>query len=161
MQLDTPLIKWASQVALVVKNLPAKAEDIREAGSIPGLGRSSGGCGSPLHYSSGNNLAHMHTINIQTQQIVFSQYQNTWQDGSFYIINIKVLYFLEVKLYRELCYNQSSKIRKYIKCGLQRKIFYVLVIHLHLDLLIYNRYQVTLNGCLVIIITFWGHILSS
>ena len=44
-------IKWASQVALVVKNLPAKAEDIREAGSIPGLGRSSGGCGNPLQYS--------------------------------------------------------------------------------------------------------------
>lgn len=37
----------------------------------------------------------------------------------------------------------------------------VLVIHLHLDLLIYNRYQVTLNGGLVIIITFWGHTLSS
>ena len=44
-------IKWASQVALVVKNLPAKAEDIREAGSIPGLGRSPGGHGNPLQYS--------------------------------------------------------------------------------------------------------------
>ena len=32
---------WASQVALVVKNLPAG--DIRNAGSIPGSGRSSGG----------------------------------------------------------------------------------------------------------------------
>ena len=29
---------WASQVALVVKNLPANAGDIREAGSIPGSG---------------------------------------------------------------------------------------------------------------------------
>ena len=28
---------WASQVALVVKNLPANAGDIRDAGSIPGL----------------------------------------------------------------------------------------------------------------------------
>ena len=33
----------ASQVALVVKNLPANAGDIREAGLIPGLGRSPGG----------------------------------------------------------------------------------------------------------------------
>ena len=32
----------ASQVALVEKNLPAKAGDIRDSGSIPGSGRSSG-----------------------------------------------------------------------------------------------------------------------
>ena len=31
-----------SQVALVVKNLPANAEDIRDAGSIPRSGRSQG-----------------------------------------------------------------------------------------------------------------------
>ena len=31
------------QVALVVKNPPANAGDIREAGSIPGLGRFPGG----------------------------------------------------------------------------------------------------------------------
>ena len=41
---------WASQVALVVKNPPANAGDIRNAGSIPGLGRSTGGGhGNPLH----------------------------------------------------------------------------------------------------------------
>ena len=35
---------------LVVKNLPASAGDVRDAGSIPGLGRSpGGGHGSPLH----------------------------------------------------------------------------------------------------------------
>jgi len=33
----------ASQVAPVVKNLPANARDIRDAGLIPGLGRSPGG----------------------------------------------------------------------------------------------------------------------
>ena len=36
-------VPLASQVALVVKNLPANAEDGRDKGSIPGLGRSSGG----------------------------------------------------------------------------------------------------------------------
>ena len=30
---------WASQVVLVVKNLPANAGDIRDTGSIPGWGR--------------------------------------------------------------------------------------------------------------------------
>ena len=34
---------WASQVVLVVKNLPANAEDIRDADLIPGLGRFPGG----------------------------------------------------------------------------------------------------------------------
>ena len=36
-------IGWISQVALVVKNPPVKAGEIRDAGSIPGLGRSPGG----------------------------------------------------------------------------------------------------------------------
>ena len=43
---------WASQVALVVKNLPANAEDVRDEASIPGSGRSpGGGHGNPLQYS--------------------------------------------------------------------------------------------------------------
>ena len=42
----------ASQVAPVVKNLLANAADIRDAGSIPRLGRSpKGGHGNPLQYS--------------------------------------------------------------------------------------------------------------
>ena len=42
----------ASQVVLVVKNLPANAGDIKDVGSILGLGRSlGGGNGNPLHYS--------------------------------------------------------------------------------------------------------------
>ena len=42
----------ASQVALVVKNLPAKAGDRRNAGLIPGSGRSPGERhGNPLQYS--------------------------------------------------------------------------------------------------------------
>ena len=40
---------WASQVALVVKNLPASAGDIRDTGSVPRSGRSlGGGHGNPL-----------------------------------------------------------------------------------------------------------------
>ena len=33
-------MRWASQVVLVVKNAPANAGDMRDEGSIPGLGRS-------------------------------------------------------------------------------------------------------------------------
>ena len=45
-------VEGASQVALMVKNLPANAGDIRDAGSILGLGRCpDGGLGNPLQYS--------------------------------------------------------------------------------------------------------------
>ena len=36
-------ITGAPQVALVVKNLPANAEDVRDMGSVPGSGKSPGG----------------------------------------------------------------------------------------------------------------------
>ena len=43
---------WASQVALVVTNLPANAGDVRDAGLIPGSGRSPGGeNGNPFQHS--------------------------------------------------------------------------------------------------------------
>ena len=48
---------WASQVALVVKNPPSSAGDLRVAGSIPGSGRSlGGGHGNPCQYSCLKNL---------------------------------------------------------------------------------------------------------
>ena len=49
---DVSLNFWASQVLLVVKNLPANSGDIRDTGSIPRLERSPGGRHSnPLQYS--------------------------------------------------------------------------------------------------------------
>ena len=43
--------KWASQVVLGVKNPPANAGDVRDVGSIPGLGRSpGGGHGNSIQY---------------------------------------------------------------------------------------------------------------
>ena len=46
----------ASQMALVIKNLPANAGGIRDIGLILGLGRSpGGGHGNPLQYSCQKN----------------------------------------------------------------------------------------------------------
>ena len=46
------LLAGASQVAQLVKNLPANAEDTRDVGSIPGSGRSPGeGNGNRPQYS--------------------------------------------------------------------------------------------------------------
>ena len=45
-------MEWASQVVLGVKNLPTNAGNVRDAGSISGLGRSvGGGHDYPLQYS--------------------------------------------------------------------------------------------------------------
>ena len=45
-------ISWTSLVAQTVKNLPANAGDIRDEGSIPGLGKSPrGGHVNPLQCS--------------------------------------------------------------------------------------------------------------
>ena len=57
-------IQWgvgaASQVALVVKNPPANAGDVRDGGLIPGSGRSPGGRnGNPLQYSCWDNPTDM------------------------------------------------------------------------------------------------------
>ena len=50
-RLSTHMQGYLPQVELVVKNLPANAGDVRDAGSIPGLGRSLGGWhGNPLQY---------------------------------------------------------------------------------------------------------------
>ena len=49
-------VTGASQVMLVVKNLPANAGDVRDLGSIHGSGRSpGGGHGNPLQYSCLDN----------------------------------------------------------------------------------------------------------
>ena len=46
------VIKGASQVVLVVKNLPVNTGDVSDVGLISGLGRSPGeGNGNPLQYS--------------------------------------------------------------------------------------------------------------
>ena len=48
----TVIDNWASQLALVVKKLPANAGDARDVVSIPGFGSSAGGGNShPLPYS--------------------------------------------------------------------------------------------------------------
>ena len=48
----TFMTNGASQVVLVIKNPPANVGEIKDAGSISGLGRSpGGGNGNPLQYS--------------------------------------------------------------------------------------------------------------
>ena len=80
-------INGASKVVLVVKNLPANAEDIRDTGSIPGLeGSPGGGHGHPLQYSCLENSidkgawqASVHSMaKSQTQLKSLSAHPRTW-----------------------------------------------------------------------------------
>ena len=55
----------ASKVALVVKNPPANAEDIKHAGLISGSGRSPGeGNGNPFQYSCLENFMDRETWQV-------------------------------------------------------------------------------------------------
>ena len=80
----------ASQVALLVKNLPANTEDVGDVGSTPGLGRCPGeGHGNPLQYSClerGLWLATVHGITEwdTTETILICWY-------SVYILDTKTL----------------------------------------------------------------------
>ena len=65
---------WASQVAPVVKNLPGNAGDIRDTGSIPGLGRSpGGGNGNPLLYSCLENLIDREAWRVMVHRLTKSR----------------------------------------------------------------------------------------
>ena len=90
------------QVAVVVKNPPANAGDVRDAGSIPGSGRSpGGGHGNPLQYSCLENPMDIGTCQATVHRVIKSQtqlkqlrthmYSYTWrkretESSNFYFI---------------------------------------------------------------------------
>ena len=60
-------------MALVVKNMPANAGDIRDARSIPGSGRSPGGeHGNPLQYSCLDKLVDRRALRATVHKIIKS-----------------------------------------------------------------------------------------
>ena len=69
-------IKWASQVAVVVKNLPANAGDTTDRGSSPGLGRSPGeGDGNLFQYSCLGNPMDRRAWRGTVHRVIKSQTQ--------------------------------------------------------------------------------------
>ena len=64
----------ASQVVLVVKNPPANAGDVKAVGSLPGLGRSTGGGhGNPLQYSCLEKPVDRSLPGLQSMQVAKSR----------------------------------------------------------------------------------------
>ena len=67
---------WASQVGLVLKNQPANAGDVRDAGLIPKWGSSpAGGHSNPLQYSSLENPLDRKTWQAKVQKV-----RHNWRD---------------------------------------------------------------------------------
>ena len=66
-------------MALVVKNQPANAGDIKDASSIPGLGRSpGGGTGNPFQYSCLENPMDKGAWRVPVHRVTKSQ---RWLEG--------------------------------------------------------------------------------
>ena len=88
----------ASQVVLVIKNPPPNTEDIKDAGSVPGLGRSLGvGHGNPFQYSCLENpmdreawQATIHGVaKSQTQLKLFRMHMHPSAGESWVIPRVK------------------------------------------------------------------------
>ena len=81
---------WASQVALVVKNPPPNAGDVRDVGSIPGLGRSPiGGHGNPA-VLPGKSHEQRNSVSYRPEGLTESDTtESTWhtrREGSLLIL---------------------------------------------------------------------------
>ena len=88
--------RWASQVALVVKNLPANAGDLRDLGLVPGSGRSPGeGNGNPLQYSCLENSMERGAWWATVPGLVKSQTQFRDWTG-----NIEVSWIIKIQFFK-------------------------------------------------------------
>ena len=81
----------ASQVALLVKNLPANAGDLTDAGLIPGSGRSpGGGHGNPLQYSCLENPMYREAWRATVHRVAKSRTQvkqlSTYTTGNLWTV---------------------------------------------------------------------------
>ena len=94
----------ASQVALVVKNLCTNAGDLRDAGSIPGWGRSSGGGhGNPLQYPCLENPMDREAWQAKVHGVTKSQTRPKWLSMALHfheLHSFTVLFGLQNQLVR-------------------------------------------------------------
>ena len=69
-----PVLFWASQVVLVLKNPPFNAGGVRDTGLTPGLRRSPrGGNGNPLQYSCLGNPIDLEAWRATVHRVTKSQ----------------------------------------------------------------------------------------
>ena len=95
---------------LVVKNTPANAGDVRDAGSIPGLGRSpGGGHGNPLQYSCLENPRTEEPVRLQT--IGSQRVRHDWSDLACMHSPIILCQAEKTSLLRRISFQNGKKIK--------------------------------------------------
>ena len=117
-----PELNWTKepscQVALVVKNLPIKAGDTRDSGSIPGWGRPpGGGYGKPLQYSCLENpmdggalWAMVHRVAksqtwlkwLSTHSKNLPDYLRTWNTKMSFQLPIRFHLYFSCRIYHQI-----------------------------------------------------------
>ena len=96
------LSQRASQVALMVKDLPASAGDVRDLGSIPGPGRYlGGGHGNPLQYSCLENSIDRGAWKATAHRVTKSQTWLKW-------LNTHTQTFSRIRLLKHSLYFQHQ-----------------------------------------------------
>ena len=91
---------WASQVVIVLKNMPTNARDLRDVGSIPESGRyPGGGNGNPLQYFRRENLMDSEAWQATNHRVAKGQIQLKQHSQQATHINSTYIWNLE-KCYR-------------------------------------------------------------
>ena len=107
----------ASRVVLVVKNLAANEEDIRDLGSIPGLGRSPGeGDGCPLQYSGLENSMDRIVHGVTKSQTRLSDFHFSCLCPNLLLLSGHQSYFIRIihmtSFYLNHFFQQTEKLFK-------------------------------------------------
>ena len=110
----------ACQVALVVKNMPGNATDIRDKSSIPRLGRSHGeGNGSPLQYSCLKNPMDREAWRTIVHSVAKGQ---TWQNIHIKLFltmdHLKLIFILKHIQIKQQSQNYLTDYPKFLKLTL-------------------------------------------
>ena len=113
-------MRWASQMVLVIKNLPANAGSLRDMGSIAGLGRSPRGeNGNPLLYSCLENLMEREAWLATVHRITQSRTRLKWLSIAV-LFKFQLLYCTSIgHLFHFFFHTCSSQDRGVSKEGLK------------------------------------------
>ena len=142
---------WASQVALVVKNPTANAGDIRDLGSIPGLGRSSvGGHSNPLQYSCLENLKNGGDWQATIHEVTKSQILLKWLDAG---TGLRIVILLERDVNISPIYGVLLMLCVYV-CVLVKKPFLSCLLEISPSICVLGHFG-TLWFCGILFVDRW------
>ena len=163
-----------SLVVLVVKNPPASAGDIRDAGLIPESGRSpAGGHGNPLQYSCLENSMDRGAWRATVHRVAKSRTQLKWLSTHnlqfcFFLVAVKYISFDTISLCQNFStvngYKAEVETMKKLKEGKQLPCYYSEIsltfeVDLYVYFLIFSWKPLTFSCLMVMCKQHWGGLL--